>query len=494
MFLGSCVFVALVGVQSPKLTAKGLVSEASLVAAKVVDVHEAAIARFTIGEAYNHIGSKKEALQTLRSAWAQFLQYNHVGIPENIDIFTLFVDGDIATMPVNFGVEFLKAGSLGDAKKAADSYGDTPLGKSFRHELGMRIRTQFPDAFEVLAFTDDERLAREKNRNQAIVELDAIKEEPDVMHRLWKYYQLGDRLMMLNAPKEAESALDQCMALVPEVKDQPQQALIYAQAAMGYWNVNQKDKAKATLNKGIEIDSKLAGESKAVMQSHYAVEQSKNAFGMPNRMKDVTARMDQIAGGLERPTAPPSPMTDSAYDLLATAEGSVIRGDKPSARKSIAKLKNKLNSKVDADGTMLGFVADLQLRMGDLAEGKRTILESNSRMLRALKPMTMFESESFSRLERAANLQASLGDRKAGQLTLATGIQKLAAGKETIVLPHMTPAKTKNVVHDRRSPILFRGALSLASMGDISGAVAMARTIKREAHRSVALAKIAQKL
>lgn len=475
-----------------------LIQEASLIANKLTARSERSVAKLAIGQAQIRLGRKSQALASLTDGWKYWTTGSDQSMSEGdrSDAFTLIVEGDFATLPVQYGEAFLRAGSLADAKKAADALGDSPLGKAFRHDLGLRIRKDFPEAFEELTFTDGDRKIRETQRQAAMAEVEKAKDEPDLTKRAYIYAQSADRLAILNTPKPSADAWRSAIALAPNVSVLGDRIGLITRSAYGLWNLDQKEEARKVLAEAIKLDNTLQGKSKEILRIHFFVEEIKQTFEMPNRLDEITKALNEAEGVLPAPSAPaatsPSTSGASPFDKLAKAETLAAKGDKAAALKLLKNLGATLTAKNDPDGTIQVMVGDQLLTLGDKANAKMNLNIAAARFVSTLKPYDYLPAEDFMRLTQIAQKQAAANDRVAGVQTLVKGIRKFSAGPDTAKISHFGSGKTKEVIHDRKSAVLHHGAIALAKIGGITEAVTMARSIPNAAHRAIALAGIAQ--
>ncbi len=489
MGLFGVVAIVVAGHQAISREAKNkTLAEAKAIAQKLLPGHGRVAAYLTIGQSENKLGDKAAALKDLRVGWADIEKVRTGG---GIDEYTLLDEGDFATIPVAFGIEFMRAGSLEDAKKAADSFGDSPLGKSFRHELGLQIRKDFPEAFEILAFTDAERKARTDRRDKIVASLPKIEEEPKPEVRGERYAMAAQDLMGLGANKEASSALEKAVELMEKLESVQLRTALLAQSAFLFKNMDRRDRGLAVLNKSITLDKTLTGDSIEVLRAHMMVEQSKREFGMPNKLGEVLQRMNAVSGAQTSAPAAPDPAgLTTGYAELAEADNRLAAGDKAGAIKVLKSTNAKLTLKVDPNGWIAVLVGEKLLTLGDKTSAQIVLLSGSRRYLASLYPSNDVASQEMESLTRIGRALAATGSPEMGAAVIESGVAVLTKGPTIIEIPTLGEGSGKPFRRDRKSPNLHRGAIALARLGLFVKARAMARSIPNDAHRAVALAGI----
>jgi len=453
---------------------------------------EMSAAYLALAQAQNKLGDKTAALASLNSGWKAYRTGSDKGLSEGdaFDSFTLYDDGDAATLPIAYGVEFLVSGSLEKAKAAADELGDTPLGKTFRHDLGLRIRKRFPEAFETLAFTDSEREARSKRKQLLIESIDKVKAEPDVTKRAFELSEIANELERTNGRKEAIGIMRQSIALAPQISDEFMRVNFMAQAANSLWYFGLQSEAKALLAEAVKLDQALVGDSKEVLQAHFSVEQTKQILGLPHKLEKVIQAMNKQIGviqeGTSAPNVPSEDLGDNPLKAVVEAEKMMANGDIKGARALLRKAKIQR----DENGWWHVLTAELQIKLNDKVGALDNLREGARLFVASLQPAQSFPSEELGQLRQIGNAFLAAGDRKAASKSLTAGILRLTAGAVTRKMAHSGDGGNRMVVHDRKSATLHHGAIMLAKVGAFIEATAMARSIPGTVHRAIALAGI----
>lgn len=471
------------------------VHQASLIAAKLTTRTERSIAYLCVAQGYNRLGRSKEAMAALDQGWNAWKTGSDKGLSEGdaFDSFTLFDESDSSMLPVNYAAEFLYSGSLAKAEKAADALGDSPLAKSYRHGLGMKIRDRFPEAFELLAFTKTDREARIKRKNSLVSRTEKIKEVAEPSERAYLYFEFANELMNLGGKSEALDTLKQAEELIPQVEDLFLRVPLIAQIADSYRNLGMRPKGLELLQEAIELDKTITGDPTKVLRTHFSVEQTKRSFGLPHSFDKVIDEMNKLNGVIPREQAPNAPNPgggQALYMVIAEAQRLFDSGDKKGASVILRKITPASMKQEDTNGWWHVLAGELQTAVGDKSPAAGNLAEGSRRFVSQLRSADGLPTEELNQLERIAVGQRRLGNKEEAAKTLKLGVQKLVAGPEVKKMMHMGDGGNHMVSHDRVSPILHKGAISLSKIGDFTGAGLMARSIKNNAHRAVTLAGI----
>ena len=477
--------------------------QANQVAAKLNFRIEKTVAYLTIAQAENKLGHKTAALKALDLGWQAYTKGTDKGMSEGdrTDIQFLFNEGDSATLPEPFAVQYLEAGNKAKALEVADSFPDTPLGRAFRHGIGEKIQSRFPNDFYEFAYSPAERQRLLVKKLDWLAKVPKAKEEPNIGQRAYMLWDIANQITVYDGNKEAIEILQDAIVLAPKIEPVAIRVIFLSQAATTLNNAGAKAEAKSVMEEAIKLDVSLSndansGDSKEVQQARLMLEQNKRSLGMPNdldkMLKDIekansSAPTTPDNGG--QPTKVEPTDLSNPFQLLVKAEALVATKDIQGARVLLGKVGRITATEMDKTGSWLLNAAELQIRIGDKEAAKLNLTKA-SRMLVASFGTQWSRGEDMLTIETIARYQIQVGDKLGAVKTVNTAIQKMTAGPDTQKMMHMGDGGNHMVVHDRRSSTLHKGSILLARLGDFDSALAMARSIPSPAHRAIALAGI----
>jgi len=464
------------------LTPRAVLGEARGVAAGLSTRTERSVAYLVIGRAQNGLGDRGEALASLRTGWTAFEKGSDKGLSEGdaFDLHFLIDGGDFSTLPIEYAYEFVVAGDLRAARRAALSVGASDLADSYRGELRDRLRKKYPEVADAVTLTEVQRARDEAWRARVRASLDAIRLEPDLSKRASQLWEAADHL----ARGEALPLLREAATVAQGIEEPAWRAQIQALISDRLWRLGVKDEARALLTLAEKALAAVTEEGDKRKGAQYAVEQTKEIMGLPNDKMSVY-RETRPAEGTPL-GAKPAESSDprSPWELLSKAEDQRAKGDVAGARRTLRSIR----ARPGAIGPWRQSVGELQTKLGDREGARASLAEASRSLLGSFKSSPSVDSETMKGLEGLAAAQIANGDRAAARTTLIQGFKRLAGTKRWVMMPTYGNGPDRMVRHDRQSPILHAGAMALARLGFFADAVGMARTIPSPAHRAVALA------
>jgi hypothetical protein len=477
------------GVGPAPLTPRAVLGEALGVAARLTTRTERSVAYLVIGRAQNGLGDRGEALASLRTGWTAFEKGSDKGLSagDAFDVHSLIDGSDVSMLPIDYAYEFVVAGDLTAARRAALSVGASDLADSYRGGLRDRLRKKYPEAADAVTLTEAQIARQEARRAEIRASLGAIRVEPDLAMRAYRLYEAAGQL-----PRgEAVPLLREAATVAQGIEEPAWRAQAMAQVGGRLWQLDVKDEARRLLALAEKALTAVPEESDKRKGARYAVEQTKETMGLPNDKLGVY-RDDRPAsdstggskpgGGISMRT----PDSRSPWELLSKAEEQRAKGDVAGARRTLRSIR----ARPGAEGPWRQSVGELQTKLGDREAARGNLAEASRSLLASFKADSPADSETLKGLEVLGAAQIANGDRAAARTTLVQGFKRLAGTKRWAMMPTYGNGPDRMVRHDRQSPVLHAGAMALARLGFFADAVGMARTIPSPAHRAVALAGV----
>lgn len=476
-------------------TSEAVLNEAQALIGKLTTRTERSAALFTLAQAQNRLGDRAGADRSLHLGWKAFETGTDQGLSEGdaLDSFRLLDIGDFDLLPINYAYEFVVAGDIVSAKRAAMFPGETDLADAYRRGLADRLRQHYPDAVEEVAFTEAQRQRRAAQRKLLLASVAGVRAQADVTLRVEKLYEIADDLSRTNGRTEALSLFREAAAFAPQILDTKWRAIFEAQIADRLWRLDAKADAQALIVKADKEARGIPDEGKR-LDARASVEQAKQTLGLPNDAGAVQHAIDVRNGtvplpggqapmpGIHSPAADPN--SNSA--LVMTAQELHAKGSDEEARRILRRLKPQQD---DTDGWLV-LAGEMQTQLGDKSAAQQNLREGSLRFVARLQPTQNSPVEMMAYLERIAKAQVTAGDPLGASKTLRQGVARLAQGIRWVKIMHLGTGGEHLIRHDRQSALLHQGAEALSRVGDYVVAIEMAHQIQSTAHRAIALAGI----
>jgi hypothetical protein len=242
---------------------KALLGEVPGLMGKISSRTEKTIVLLTYAQAQERVGDRAGALKSLRLGWS-IHEAGPIRPHSKEDAFdpqTLFDYGDLATLPTSYAFEFVAAGDLADARRAAMSIGDSPLADAFRDDLGHKLQVKYPQAVGYVTLTSHQREDRVARKQKILDGLAAIRAETDLGKRTWDLRDAADQLTRLDGMAEALPLLREAAVASEKLTDPKWRAIYDTEIADVDWSAGAKSVAKGLVAKA-EIAARLVADPK----------------------------------------------------------------------------------------------------------------------------------------------------------------------------------------------------------------------------------------
>lgn len=483
-FSAGLILTMALGQGAPSTAPQAVLAEARKIAGGLSTRTERSVAFLVLAQAQAKTGDRKGAAGSLRLGWTAYEKGSDKGLSagDQFDWPTLFDEGDLSTLPVEYAFQFVVAGDTGAARRAAMSLGASSLADSYRQGLGQRLRGSYPAAIETVTLTTAQQGRRAARRRQILEGIQEVRKEKDAAKYSFGLYEASGELERMNDRPIALQLMREAAEISQRIENPEWRVINDAQIAEGLWRLDAKVEAKTLLaqaEKGL-VDL-AAGEEQR--RARFTIEQTKRSMGMPNELEAVISESEPKPAAPDT-GAPPSENPNSVYTLLTEADRLRSKGDVAAAKRTLRRIKVGPRD----DPWVHVLAGEMQTELGDREAARANLTLGSRRNLARLQPQPYLDREAMHNLERIAAAQNAVGDKVGAQTTLTEGIRRMAGTKRWITLPHMGEGGGRPVRHDRQSPLLHAGAVALARAGFYTRAVETARTIPSPVHRAITLA------
>ena len=477
-------------------TREAILAEAKTWTERLTDPTEKCIALLTLGQAQTKMGDNAAARRTLAQGWEMYPKMPEFP-PPNVHVGEL-LDGDdsLANLPPLFIRAFVAAGDEDSARRIVDA------GAIYRQGLYGMLLPEFPEFARSIRWSEQEKRARIKLKDDLLSQRDAARAEFDGINRASRLTGLASQLLYLGYTEDALPLLRESVPAAAEVKDAEQRAYFQAGIASGLWEAGALEEAK-TINQEADKAARSVTDIDKRLQARLGVETVKKKMKLPNEAaaveQAIRVRLNQYTPDLgmssSRNRGANGVVEMPLRALINAASKRLDAGDNVGACALLHRIKIIPQQNIDSERYDWGEwfrAAKLMIQAGDSAGARQLLSAANRRIIAGLQPVTDSPT-GMATLEELTRFQIEAGDKPGAQKSARDGIAALTKNPASLQVTYKAAdAKGREyLVHeDLLAPVLHRGAQLQERAGDWVGAAQTARRISYPAHRAIALAAL----